>query len=65
MKGTWHVDVYTLVILSRIILLRMRNISDHFVEKVEGIVEKYGRGRQVTHENKTGRRKDVICMPDN
>jgi len=33
--GTLHADQYTLLIISRSVLLRMRNFSDKFVKKIE------------------------------
>jgi len=35
LTGTLHEDQYALLIISRSILLRMRNIADKFVEKIE------------------------------
>jgi D-alanyl-D-alanine dipeptidase len=34
-KGTSHEDLYTLMIISRSVLLRMRNASDKTVEKIK------------------------------
>jgi len=35
MDGTLHEDQYIYSIISRLIFLRMKNISDKFVEKIE------------------------------
>jgi len=34
-RGTLHKDQYTFMIISRSFLLRMRNMSDKFVEKIK------------------------------
>jgi hypothetical protein len=33
--GTVHGDQYTLMIISRLVLLKMRNVSDKFVEEIK------------------------------
>ena len=33
--GTLHEDQYTFLIISRSVVLRMRNVSDKFVEKIK------------------------------
>ena len=35
MMGTIHVNQFTFIIISRSVLLRMKNISDEFVEKIK------------------------------
>ena len=63
MKGTLHEDQYTFLIISRSVLLRMRNVSDkscrenqntHFVCSnffKRGNVGKYCRAGQATDDN--------------
>ena len=68
MTGTLHEDPYTFLIISRLFLLVIRNVSDKFVEKIkthmsnnfffenravyETTWKKYCRDRKATDDNK-------------
>jgi len=50
--------IKTLILYPIIFFLRI-------VPHLQDNVEKYGRARQSTDDNKTQRRTETICMPDN
>jgi hypothetical protein len=61
MTGTLHEDLSILTIISRAVLLRMRNISDKFVEEIKthfvckNICPKLRRLRDIGEKHRTAR----------